>query len=122
MAKIENRHRKAAEAALPVSDDPRTEGIRTFERPAYAQALADVEDLNGYDLTSCRAAYALVCEAITPGYGPGGAAAMAASVELLRLRAEKAEERVRKIEAWIASSPDLVERIKKEDEAAERGG
>ncbi len=57
----------------------------------YAQALADVEDVNGYDLTACRAAYAHVCEAVTPGAGPGGAAAVAISVQLLRRRAERAE-------------------------------
>ena len=35
------------------------------------------------DLDSCQAAYAHVCDAIHPGTGPGGAAAMAISVKIL---------------------------------------
>ncbi len=85
MAEVQDRHRKAAKA---VYDDAL--GLEQAQ-DAYAQALADVEDLNGYDLTACRAAYALVCEAVNPGMGPGGAAAVAISVQLLRRRAERAE-------------------------------
>ncbi len=90
VAEVQDRHRKAAAKAFGAGymhDVP--PGVIT-ER-GYAQVLADVEDANGYDLTACRAAYALVCEAVTPGVGPGGAEAVAMSVQLLRRRAERAE-------------------------------
>lgn len=44
------------------------------------------------DLDSCRAAYAHVCEAVVPGGGPGGAAAMAVMVGVLRKQRDDARE------------------------------
>lgn len=109
-AEVQDRHRRVAEALYPLPDGPYALGSKLGEEASkqkdlaevYAQALADVEDLNGYDLTACRAAYALVCEAVTPGIGPGGAAAVAMSVQLLRRRAEIAEAEVQRLTAELA--------------------
>ena len=54
-------------------------------------------------LDACEAAYAHVCEAIVPGIpGPGGAAAMAMMVELMRKKQLDAEQEVRELKARIA--------------------
>ncbi len=90
MPEIQGRHRKAADAWAEKHRPSRGQAS-SARIDGYAQALADVEDANGYDLTACRAAYAHVCEAVTPGVGPGGAAAVAICVQLLRRRAERAE-------------------------------
>lgn len=54
-------------------------------------------------LASCEAAYAHVCEAIIPGGGPGGAAAMAIGVELIRKRKLDAELEVRELKERIGA-------------------
>ncbi len=111
MAEIQERHRKAAEAWEVkrfgvLSEESKKRQLRN----AYAQALADVEDANGYDLTACRAAYAHVCEAVTPGVGPGGAAAVAMSVQLLRRRAERAEAEAERLREALR---DACERLRR---------
>lgn len=116
MAEIQDRHRKAAwdwQEGNGISHEKCAETLCAFcladgrDRDIYAQALADVEDLNGYDLTACRAAYAHVCDAIVPGAGPGGAAAMATMVLLFKkerddARYERMQNADKAAEALIA--------------------
>lgn len=58
---------------------------RDFE-PADAERLARLQA----ELDACQAAYAHICEAIVPGSGPGGAAAMATTVLLFKKQRDDA--------------------------------